>query len=106
MEDVWDYLNGVKVHLQETCFEYTQYYFYNGQTHDYYVNRLCLFAPNGYIVGIVYNTTGRFHDSAMTEYGMYRSMDKVQEDYGGKVVIDSEFQMSDACYLINCHNKT
>ena len=78
--------------------------FFNGWTHGHYVNSLFLFVPDGKIRGCVLNAPGTFHDSTMAEYGMYERMDSIYRETGGKVVVDSAFNLGTRDCMIQSSN--
>ena len=46
------------------------------------------------------NAPGTFHDSTMADYGIYEKMEQVYNNIGGKVVVDSSFNIGEKIYLI------
>ena len=46
------------------------------------------------------NAPGTFHDSVMADYGVYDAMETVYDESGGKVVVDSAFNIGSKDYLI------
>ena len=46
------------------------------------------------------NVPGTFHDNTMTDYGIYQATEKVYDKTGGKIVVDSAFNIGTKEYLI------
>ena len=46
------------------------------------------------------NGPGNFHDSTLSDYGMYDKMELVYNSFGAKIVVDSAFKIGNAPYLI------
>ena len=46
------------------------------------------------------NGPGSWHDSLMAEYGVYEKMEAIYKSDGGKVVVDSAFNLGMKPYLI------
>ena len=97
-------LDGLKLSIEEAGNDSDQNMFFNGWTHGHYVNSLFLFVPDGKIRGCVLNAPGTFHDSTMAEYGMYERMDRIYRDTGGKVVVDSAFNLGTRDCMIQSSN--
>ena len=91
--DVWAALDGLKACIQKSTDDNVQNQFYNGWTHGHYVNSIYLFSPDGKIHATVFNCPGVMHDSDIASHGMYDKMQKVYEETGGKVVVDSTFKL-------------
>ena len=96
--DVWGALDGLKASIEKPDNENVQNQFYNGWTHGHYVNSIFLFSPDGKIRMTVFNCPGVMHDSDMANHGLYEKMERVYEETGGKVVVDSAFKLK----LSNC----
>ena len=93
LTNVWDALDGLKTNIEKAGDGGTQNNFYNGWTHGHYVNCLFLFTADGLICGSVFNAPGVYHDSAIADCGMYKLIDEVYVETGGKVVVDSAFKL-------------
>ena len=98
--DVWGAADGLKLLIQGTEDEAKQNKNYNGWTHGHYINSCFVFAPDGKIRVCLLNAPGTFHDSTMTDYGVYDAMEAVYDATGGKVVVDSAFKVSAKNFLI------
>ena len=48
----------------------------------------------------VVNGPGNFHDSTLSDYGMYEKKKLVYNSFGAKIVVDSAFKIGNAPYLI------
>lgn len=60
-----------------------------GWTHDYYVSKLLLFAPNGTIIGCTVNAPGYMHDSQVCDWEeVYDRLENVHDLVGRNVVVD------------------
>ena len=46
------------------------------------------------------NTSGTFHGITISDYGIYKGMEKVYNNTGDKVVVDSEFNLRSHDFLI------
>ena len=58
-------------------------------------------APNGKIRATTFNCPGSWHDSTMSEYGVYRKMEEMYNLHGAKVAVDSAaFSMLGKPYLV------
>ena len=78
--------------------------FVNEWTHVHYINSFFVFCPYGENFICVINAPGVFHDSAMSDYGVYKAMERDYLNTGGKVVVDSAFNINTgADLLLNLH---
>ena len=59
----------VKLYLQPLSDCITQNNFYNGWTHDHYVEAVIVFCPDGTIPISCFNVPGSIHDSMIAEMG-------------------------------------
>ena len=59
-----------------------------------------IFSPDGKICVCLLNAPGTFHDSTMADYGVYDAMEQVYDESGGKLVVDSAFNIGNKNYLI------
>ena len=64
------------------------------------MNCVFVFAPDGKIKACILNAPGTFHDSAIADYGAYEKMEEIYNLYGGKVVVDSAFNLANKNYLV------
>ena len=79
--------------LESTSDESTQSMFYNGYKCDHFITNLFLFTPDGKIAASYFNAPGSIHDSTMAKMlGIYKKIDCVYQETGGRVVADSAFQ--------------
>ena len=46
------------------------------------------------------NVPGMWHNITMVDYGIYKKMEDIYNLYGGKVVVDFAFHLSDKHYLV------
>ena len=46
------------------------------------------------------NAPGMWHNITMVDYGIYKKMEDIYNLYGGKVVVDFAFNLSDKHYLV------
>ena len=53
-----------------------------------------MFCPDGKIRRCLVNAPGVFHDSAVSDYGVYAAMERVYLNTGGKVVVDAAFNIN------------
>jgi hypothetical protein len=79
------------MNIQAPTNELVQSQFYNGWTHGHYVSNVFVFAPDGKIICCVINAPGSFHDSTVSEYGIYDKLDFLYKEYNAKTVADSSF---------------
>ena len=98
--DVWGAADGLKLLIQKADCEMKQNYHYNGWLHSHYINCVFVFCPDGKIPLCLLNAPGTFHDSTMADYGIYEGMEYIFMQSGGKVVVDSAFNVTNAQYLI------
>ena len=69
-------------------------FFLNGWIHGHYINSVFVFCPDGKIRVCLINAPGVFHDSAMSDYGVYEAIERVYLNTGGKVVVDFAFNIN------------
>mmetsp|Transcript_15572 Transcript_15572/g.23047 ORF Transcript_15572/g.23047 Transcript_15572/m.23047 type:complete len:284 (-) Transcript_15572:82-933(-) len=103
--NVWGAADGLKVHLQKSSNWAIQNQFYNGWVASTYINHVFVFAPDGRIRMCTINAPGPWHDSTMAEYGIYDKLQKVYSDCGGKIVVDSAFNVKNNSFLIKSSQK-
>ena len=100
MADVWGACDGLKLLIQNPDSERKQNYLYNGWKHSHFINCVFVFCPDGKIPLCLLNAPGTFHDSTMADYGIYQGIEHIYQLCGGKIVVDSAFNLSNADYLI------
>ena len=93
-------MDGLKLPLQQSSNWFEQNMYYNGWQNHTYVNNCFCFAPDGVIRCATINAPGSFHDSTQAMYGIYDKLQTIYESCGGKVVVDSAFNLKDGEYLI------
>ena len=101
LHDVWCTMDGLKITLQQSGDSEIQNMFYNGWTHDHYVSSVLVFCPDGTIPIAAINYPGCFHDSQIAEWGkIYKKLETIYNENGGKCVVDSAFAQSRFNFLI------
>ena len=96
----WAAADGLKIDFQKAGLDNVQNMFFNGWKHGHYINSVFVFTPDGKIRMCLINDPGKFHDSTMSDYGIYHGMETVFNAAGGKVVVDSAFKIVDMEYVI------
>ena len=98
--NVWGAADGLKL-LIEAPYSYSkQLRYYNGWKAGHFVNCVFVFSVDGKIRLCVLNAPGCFHDSHMADYGLYHHLERIFEETGGQVVVDSAFRVEKGPYLI------
>lgn len=69
LTNVYCFVDGLKLRLQQAGDVIIQNYYYNGWTHDHYVSNVLVFLPSGKIWASVINAPGLWHDSYIPELG-------------------------------------
>ena len=94
-------MDGLKLILEQSGDCVMQNMFYNGWTHDHYISSVLVFCPDGTIpIGAV-NYPGCFHDSQIADWGsIYKKLEIVFNQNGGKCVVDSAFARNRYHYLV------
>ena len=65
------------------------------------MNSVFVFAPDGKIKMAAINAPGCWHDSTIAQHGVYNRIEDVCKKHGGKVVVDSAFNVKNhSDYLI------
>lgn len=101
LEDVWCTMDGLKLMIETSSKEDDQNNYYNGWTHDHYVNAVLCFCPDGTIRVCCYNVPGSVHDSTIAEVGgIYTKLGKIFERCRGKCTVDSAFARKKYEFLI------
>ena len=98
--DVWGAADGLKLGVESSGNYAIQNMYYNGWTHGHYINNIFVFACDGKIRISLQNCPGTFHDSTMSDYGVYDKMEQLYRSTGGKVVVDSAFKIPTGNFLI------
>jgi hypothetical protein len=93
--------DGLKLHLQASRRSEVQNMFYNGWTHDHYVDSVFVFSPAGTVIACALNAPGCMHDSQIAEWGnVYSKLESVFDATGGQVVVDSAFSKAAYHFLL------
>ena len=92
--------DGLKLHIEQSTNYLKQNQLYNGWTGGTYINSVFVFSPDGLIRMATFNAPGSWHDSTIADYGIYKKMRSVYNRCGGKVVVDSAFNLTFGDYLI------
>eukprot|EP00536_Pseudo-nitzschia_multiseries_P003351 jgi/Psemu1/7571/gm1.7571_g len=99
-ERVWSAANGLKVDLQQSRNWAKQNLHYNGCRTSTFINSVFVFAPDGRIRICILNCPGSWHDSTMSDYGVYQKLESMYEKCGAKVVVGSAFKLVGKKFLI------
>jgi hypothetical protein len=87
--------------IQSTKDDKVQSIFYNGWMHGHIVSSIFIFGMDGVIKICGLNTTGTMHDSTLAEYNnVYKKLEAVFDEFGGKVVVDSAFRVANNNFII------
>lgn len=79
---------GLQLTLEQSGDAIIEEMFYNGWTHNHYVNNVFVFAPGGIAVSCFINSPGTMNDSSIVEWGnIYRKLEKAYLQNGGQVVV-------------------
>ena len=63
-------------------------------------NYYSVFSVDGKIRIAIINAPGTFHDSTVSDYGLYEQLKLLYNQYSAKIVVDSAFKIGDADYLV------
>lgn len=89
---VYAVVDGLKLYIEKSGDSVIQNMFYNGWKHDHYVGNIFVFAPSGLIFACCINAPGCMHDSKIFDWGgLYDRLEKLYEESGGQVVVESAF---------------
>ena len=77
----------------------------NGQTGGTHINSVFVFSPDGLIGMATFNCPGSWHDSTTADCGICREMLSVHNRCGGKVVVNSAFDLTSLDCLIQLSQK-
>ncbi len=95
LKNVYCFMDGLKLRLEQSGNNTIQTMFYNGWQHDHFVNCVFAFAPNGTIIAAAINAPGSMHDSQIAEWGgIYAKLEDLYNEMGGLRVVDSAFLSS------------
>lgn len=100
LQQVWGAADGLKLHIQQSGNYLIQNRYYNGWKSCHYINSVFVFGPDGKIKMCTINCPGTWHDSTMADYGIYSKLESIYNDFGGKIVVDSAFNLGNKPYLI------
>ena len=73
--------------------------FYNRWKSDHTVKLLLTFSVDNKIRIAVLNGPRCFHDSTLSDYGLYDRLELLFNAFGAKIVVDSAFKIGNALYL-------
>ena len=100
LTNVWAAADGLKLLIHPPSSHAKQNMFFNGWKHTHNVNCLFVFSPDGKIRICLLNAPGTFHDSTMADYGVYVAMERVYEEFGARVVVDSAFNIGKKDFIL------
>eukprot|EP00536_Pseudo-nitzschia_multiseries_P013526 jgi/Psemu1/35450/gm1.35450_g len=72
---VWGAADRLKLRIQQSGDWLEQNQFYKGWASDTFVNSVFVFAPDGKICIATFNCPGNWHDSTISDYGIYEKME-------------------------------
>ena len=98
--DVWAAADGLKLLVEKSGVDSKQNYYFNVWKNGHFINCIFVFCPDGKIALCILNAPGTFHDSTMSDYGVYQGLEMVYDKCGGKVVVDSAFKIAGAKFLV------
>jgi hypothetical protein len=99
-EKIWGAADGIKLSIQGSSNYLKQNRNFNGWYHGHYINCVFVFGVDGKIRICSLNTPGTWHDSTISDYGVYDSLEAVFLQSNGKVVVDSAFKLENKRYLL------
>ena len=82
LTNIWDAVDGIKMLLQESGIWIVQNMFFNGWKHGHYISSIYAFASDGRICICSIKSTGSWHDSQQSEYGVYPKLKDILIDIG------------------------
>ena len=97
---VWGAADGLKLPIQGSCDYLKQNRNYNGWLHGHYINSVFVFAADGTIRICSLNSPGTWHDSNISDYGVYDALEDVFLESSGKIVVDSAFKLENKQFLL------
>ena len=99
-EKIWGAADGIKLSIQGSCDYLKQNRNFNGWYHGHYINSVFVFAADGKIRICTLNSPGAWHDSTISDYGIYDALEEVFLQSNGKVVVDSAFKLENKPFLL------
>ena len=72
--DVWGAADAIKLLIQQPASHQKQLQFYNGWKSDHSVKMILVFSVDGKVRISIINGPGNFHDSSLSEYGLYERL--------------------------------
>jgi hypothetical protein len=106
LENVWCTMDGLKLMIEVSSNDDDQNNYYNGWTHDHYVNAVLCFNPDGTIRISCYNVLGSVHDSTVASIGgIYEKLKVIYERCQGQCTVDSAFARKKYPFLIKSGKK-
>ena len=99
-ENVWGSADGIKLSIQGSSDYLKQNRNYNGWYHGHYINSVFVFAADGKIRICSLNSPGSWHDSTISDYGVYDALEEVFQQSNGKIVVDSAFKLENRRWLL------
>lgn len=103
--EVWAAANGLKLWVQRSGNYCVHNQFYNRWIYGHYVNSIIVFVWNWRIRISIINCPGTFHDSQMSDCGVYQQMKTISHRTGGKIVLNSVFKIGSGVFLLSHHRK-
>ena len=101
LPEVWATADGLNLYFEAAGDNVIQEMFYNGWLHGHFISNIFVFAMDGTICICALNAPGTMHDSTLADYGgVYFKLQKIYEETGGKVVVDSAFKLASNPYVI------
>lgn len=106
LENVWCTMDGLKLFIEVSSNDDDQNNYYNGWTHDHYVNAVLCFSPDGTIRVSCYNVPGSVHDSTVASIGgIYEKLKVWYQRCQGQCTVDSAFARKKYPFLIKSGKK-
>ena len=99
-EKVWGAADGIKLSIQGSSDYVKQNRNFNGWYHGHYINSVFVFAADGKIRICSINSPGTWHDSTISDYGVYEGLEDVFLQSNGKIVVDSAFRLENKDFLL------
>jgi hypothetical protein len=99
-EKIWGAADGIKLSIQGSSDYLKQNRNFNGWYHGHYINSVFVFAADGKIRICSLNSPGTWHDSTISDYGIYEGLEEVFRQSNGKIVVDSAFKLENRRFLL------
>lgn len=99
-EKVWGAADGIKISIQGNCDYLKQNRNFNGWLHGHFINSVFVFGADGKIRICSINSPGTWHDSTISDYGVYDTLEEVFLESSGKIVVDSAFKLENKRFLL------